>query len=163
MTKGLCLLRIKSDFAPSSLTHDCRRPTALGGQDHDPAAPSMLLRTIAIGHHRFQAGAAGRACFNDDSPAHSPASHGHKSMRIRNAARSSDRITGKHSTARLFRGRDYFLATRPQKMALDMVTPHLQGHSSWNALTTPISGRCCHWVGFFSAHLMKIWRSMAPL
>src|SRR5262245_12542465 len=39
------------------LLHDRRRPEALGGQQHDPAAPDMLLWDVAVGHDRFQPGA----------------------------------------------------------------------------------------------------------
>src|SRR4029077_4952727 len=62
-------------LALSGLPHSRRRPNSIGGEQHDPAASTMLLRTIAVGSHRFQAGAVGSGGCANDPLAHSQDSH----------------------------------------------------------------------------------------
>jgi hypothetical protein len=54
---GLVTLRPALDrvLALAALAHDCRRSQPRGRQQHDPRPPDVLLRTVAIRHHRFQA------------------------------------------------------------------------------------------------------------
>src|SRR5262249_61962231 len=62
--------------------HDRRCPQAIGGEQDDPAAPDVLLRAVAIGHYRFQAGAVGGVDGNSHSLAHSRDSHTRESPGI---------------------------------------------------------------------------------
>jgi len=52
---------------------------AVGGQQYDPAAPDVLLRAVAVGHHPFHAGVVGSV-------------YGSEPMGILRLPQSSDRI-----------------------------------------------------------------------
>jgi hypothetical protein len=76
-------------LALAGLLHDRRRTETIGGQHHDPAAPSMLLRAIAVGYHRFQAATVGSVNGDDDPLAHSQDSHAGRSVGILRGTQSS--------------------------------------------------------------------------
>jgi hypothetical protein len=76
-------------LALAGLPHDRRRSKAIGGEQHDPAARSMLLWTISVGCHRFQAGAIGSVGCDDDPLAHSQDSHAGQFVGILKGTQSS--------------------------------------------------------------------------
>jgi hypothetical protein len=76
-------------LALAGLLHDRRRPEAIGGEQHDPAAPGMLLRAIALRCHRCQADAVGGVDCDDDPLTHSQDSHAGWSVGILKGTRSS--------------------------------------------------------------------------
>jgi hypothetical protein len=53
---GLVTLRPALDgvLTLAAVAHDRRRSQPLSRQQHDPRPPDVLLRTVAIRHHRFQ-------------------------------------------------------------------------------------------------------------
>lgn len=62
-------------FALAGPAHDFDGPKSVGGQQHDPRSPDVLLRAVAVPGHRFQAAAVGSANLNDDSFKHPADSH----------------------------------------------------------------------------------------
>ena len=67
-------------------------PDAVGGQQHDPRAPDVLLWAIAIRHHRLKAATVGGIHFDDDPFAHSEDSHIRRAEGIRCGTLVSDFI-----------------------------------------------------------------------
>ena len=60
------------DLARARPPHDLHGAVTIGGQQHDPRPPDMLLRAVAIGHHRLQTSPVGGVNFDDDPFAHAP-------------------------------------------------------------------------------------------
>ena len=56
-------------------THDRDSAKALGGGEHDPGTPDVLLWTVAVRHDGFESGAVRGGEFDGDSCAHRADSH----------------------------------------------------------------------------------------
>lgn len=50
--------------------HDLGRPATIGGGQHDPGSPNVLLRAVPIRHDRLEAIAIRRACIEGGTGAH---------------------------------------------------------------------------------------------
>jgi hypothetical protein len=79
-----------SGLALASQAHDFDGAKAVGGQQHNPRSPDVLLGAVAIRHHRFQTAAVGGAHFDDNSFAHPPDSHIRQVEGIRRGTRLLD-------------------------------------------------------------------------
>jgi hypothetical protein len=62
-------------LALAGQTHDLDRSATFTRQQHDPGTPDVLLRAVAIGHHRFKANTVGGTHIDADSFAHATDSH----------------------------------------------------------------------------------------
>jgi hypothetical protein len=79
-------------LALGGVAHDRHRAEPVGGGQHDPSAPDVLLWAVAVRHDGFEAITFSGGHFYDDPSAHHPDSHVESPMGIHFRTRPSRSI-----------------------------------------------------------------------